>query len=192
MLVYMLMPFYYLVPFLVLGLIGLWAWQWRLPAGPRREGFRVGLRLLALEELIVAPLPWVAVFATPTSGNRELGPLAAGAYAVCVALAAFLATGRPLPEWCAPLRGRWLRMFLASVALAGLLAVGPWWFLATGSWSVGASPSLSGSVPPLFFYATAFTLPLVLVLYAWVAWLRLVTGLRPSAVGGVLPESAPR
>ena len=190
MLAYMLMPVFFLVPFLVIGLLAAWAWQWMLPAGPRRERLRRWLRLLALEELMVAPLGWLAAFANSPYGSRGLGLLAAAAYGLCVALVAFLATGRPLPEWGAPLRGRWLRMFLAAVALAVLLGVGPWWWLATGAWAVGASPSMRGSVPAGFFYATAFTLPLALVLYVWVVWLRLVQGPQPSLAGRALPENA--
>ena len=41
----------------------------------------------------------------------------------------------PLPESLFPLRGKWLRIFLTTLALVGLAQAGPWWVGTQQFWS---------------------------------------------------------
>lgn len=104
------------------------ALEWRL----RRPAFTAFLALLTLEELCL----WWAL----TSGNAfysaearlRVGPLLAG---VCVV--ALLLTQARLPERGLPLRGIWLRRFLAASALLALIAWPSWLYLFTRAAAAG-------------------------------------------------------
>jgi hypothetical protein len=105
----------------------------------RRVPVRTVLAWIFIQELIVSPVwLWIldgTVFGAPLSEIRlMLGALGLG-------LAVLLHSPIRLPEWLFPLRGKWLRSFLATLALLGLAQIGPWWVGTEMFWTESASSS---------------------------------------------------
>jgi hypothetical protein len=170
MLAYVLIPLYPVVPYLVVLLLATWWAQTRSGDAPLA-------RWLAVEELVIGGAIWALAGAGP--GAWKVLYLAAAeaargwtAVVYLVGLTALALAGLrvPLPEWLFPVRGRWLRALLATLAVGGLLAAGPWWWLATMSWLVGSESSPGYG---LVYRATAITLPVCVLLYAATLWRRL-------------------
>jgi hypothetical protein len=100
----------------------------------REELLRCCLGVFVLEELCVIACACGPYPQALTDGWHPL------VFTTAVVLAGVLMLRMPLPEALLPLRGRWLRMFLAALSLGGLMLSGPWW----DSWWVVWSYSQTG------------------------------------------------
>lgn len=124
------------MPFLALALLAAWAPLWtRLGTRlPKREALLKLLAWVTLEELALSAWWWNASMTgyplvPGVPQEALLGPLA-----FCLLVLAVVWSRVRLPEWAFPLKGRWLRGALAAVALAGIVALGPWGFAAWTFW----------------------------------------------------------
>jgi len=116
---------------------------------------------VVLEELLIAAAvcgPEPGVYWSDWRGGVAVAALA---------LAGVLISQRPLPDAWLPLRGVWLRRFLAPLALLGLLQYGPWAWLIHYWWSTVRLP---GAALALGLFVGGWLLALSSEMLAAGAW----------------------
>lgn len=112
----------------------LWMWP-ELRLALLAAGFWLVRMKVSLPVRVAAYALWCEelAFSSMTGWSPGLGfaddttPWRIVLWALAVASAVYLGLGLPLSERWLPLKGRWLRRFLAGAAICGLAQSGPWW-----------------------------------------------------------------
>jgi hypothetical protein len=126
----------------------------------RKRPLRLSVARMLLQELMVDPAVLCMMGPSPVNA---VAPWRAGVFLGACALALWLDFRAPLPETLLPLRGRWLRIGLGVLALAGLCQFSVWTILGESLWR---DVDWTGKPPTLWL--VPLTADLVLAL--WPLW----------------------